>query len=120
MAFEKDFYELMPHRVEVAPWTGRNVNNEDQYGPLVPYQARVTGKVLSLRSVMGEESTVIFDLYLDAGNAVITERDRVVIPDDPAFVDRTPVIFAVSKNTDEDGHHHTKIQCGWIYHRQGQ
>jgi hypothetical protein len=50
----------------------------------------------------------------------IALADMIVLPEDEAWIDRTPEIFALGRMTDEDGHHHTKIQCGWMYHRQGQ
>lgn len=117
---EHEFLGMMPHTVTVEPYVADDFHGNPTYGEAKSYACRIVGKGLSLRRREGEENTVVFDLYLDAGPDVITTEDRVTLPDDAAFIDRTPEIFSVGKYTDDNGHHHTKIQCGWMYHRQGQ
>lgn len=119
--FEHEFRSMMPHTIQVQRATG-----VDQYGKPVhsttvqSYRGRISGKVLSLRRFMREDNTVVFDIWIDAGDNVFTLSDKVTLPDDDAWQDRTPVIFTIARITDDDGHHHTKLQCGWQYHRQGQ
>ena len=120
MGLDREFYSMMPHRVTVAPYVSRDVHGIPSYGPAVTFRARVTGKALSLRRPDKSDATVIFDVYIDAGDTAITTEDKLTLDGDPAWVDQTPVIFAVSRMTDENGHYCVKIQCGWVYHRQGQ
>jgi len=117
---EHEFYSMMPHHVTVAPFVSNDVYGKPVFGTAVSFRARVTGKALSIRRAEKQDTTVIFDVYIDAGGTVITTEDQLTLDGDPAWVDQTPMIFAVARATDEDGHHHVKIQCGWMYHRQGQ
>jgi hypothetical protein len=123
MSFETDFLELMPHTVQLAPPTGRDQFNKASFGADVSYRARVVGKGMSLRTKTSVELTPLFTVYVDAGDDVITAEYRLTLPADLALQrpagSATPVIFTVSKLTDEDGNHHTVLNCGWMYHRQG-
>jgi hypothetical protein len=136
--FEAEFLTMMPHEVSLQLLVGYTSTmepiyetDEDDQPVIRRYRARVTGKSLSLRQPTEEEVTPIFDIYLGArllddgswrpvGDDPIEEGAKLILPDDPAWAHGTVVIFAVGRNTDEDGHHHVKIQLGWRYHRQGQ
>lgn len=119
--FERsEFLTMMPHTVTIAPFTGRDLYGNLSHGAPVSYRCRIVGKVLALRRTVTEDQSVIFDIYLDAEGAVFSVNDQLILPADAAFVDQTPEIFAIARVTDEDGHHHVKMQCGWMYHRQGQ
>lgn len=133
MAFEPDLLELMPHVVRVQSFLGEDFRGEKSYGPEIKrYRSRIVGKGIALRTRAAEQDTVIYDIYigpriLDDGTLDFTAvadpfriEDKLTLPDDLAWSDQTPEIFAVARETDEEGHHHTKIQCGWMYHRQGQ
>lgn len=122
MSFEREFLTMMPETVRIAPYTGRNEYGKPQYGAFVTYRARVSGKLISLRRSNEDQITTIFDVWIDITEAqpVLSVEDKLELPNDPQFGDRYPVIFAVARQTDEDGHHHVKLQCGWMYHRQGQ
>lgn len=120
MAFEAEFLTMMPHTVTVEPFLGVDRFNAPSYGPAAIFRARIVGKVISLRRSEKEDASGIFDVYLDAGASVFTVDDRLTLPADAAWVDATPIIFAVARATDESGHHHVKLQCGFMYHRQGQ
>lgn len=121
MAFEREFLSMMPHTVTVAPFVSRDVHGIPSYGTARTFRARVTGKVLSLRRSDRSDTTVVFDVYLDVTPGVtITTEDRLTLDGDLAWIKNTPIIFAVARVSDEDGHHHVKLQCGWQYHRQGQ
>lgn len=131
MAFEPEFLSMMPFTVDVAPFVGLDRNNEASYGDAVTYRARIVGKVISLRRSEKEDATPVFDIYLGAivnldgtlspvGNTLFTTNDKVTLPVNQGWVDETPIIFAVARATDEDGTHHVKLQCGFMYHRQGQ
>lgn len=129
---ERQFLRMMPHTIQRAPETGRTFKNVKSYGDDESFRCRITGKVLALRRNISEEDTVIFDIYIcpypvvdgviqwSAPVAIFRVTDRITLPDDQAFIDQTPVVFAVGRLTDEKGHHHVKLQCGWMYHRQGQ
>jgi len=118
--FEPEFLSMMPHTVRISHQTGTDVYGNRTFGSTTSYRCRVVGKILSLRRGDREELTVVYDIYTDMGSDSMTVNDKVELDGDPAWVDQTPEVFAVSRVTDEDGHHHTKIQCGWMYHRQGQ
>lgn len=131
MSFEAEFLSMMPYEVLVAPFVGLDRNNEPSYGEDVRFKARIVGKVISLRRSEREDATPVFDVYLGGiirpdgrivpvGNILLTTNDRVTLPPNEGWVDETPIIFAVARATDEDGHHHVKLQCGFMYHRQGQ
>lgn len=124
MAFDPEFLEMMPHTVQIAPWTGNDKFGKPTFGADVAYRCRIVGKGLAIRQTQREELAAIFTVYVHAGAATITSRDRLTLPADGAFTgpagSTTPAIFTVAKETDEDGHHHTVIACGWMYHRQGQ
>lgn len=119
--FEDDFLELMPHTVNIYQYTGQDEDTRPIHNPVpLTLRARITGKILSLRRFEKEDTTVVFDVYVKSGDNVITTRDKLELPNDAVWVKGFPVIFAVARISDEDGHHHTKLQCGWMYHRQGQ
>lgn len=121
--FEPEFLSMMPHTVTVSRQSGIDVYGNRVFGTVTPpttYRCRIVGKILSLRRGDREELTTVYDVYTDMGDDVMTTDDQITLNGDPAWIDQTPEIFAVSRVTDEDGHHHTKIQCGWQYHRQGQ
>lgn len=128
--FEREFLSMMPHTVTVTPFVALDRNNTPSYGDAVTFRARIVGKIISLRRADKEDSTPVFDVYLGGivtgttitpvGNVKITTNDLLTLPADVAWVDQTPIIFAVARATDEGGHHHIKLQCGFMYHRQGQ
>lgn len=120
MSFETDFLSMMKDEVTIEPWLSMDRDNRPSFGAAVTYRARIAGKAIALRQVFGEQSTVIFDVYVNSNGARITVNDRLTLPADQTWVDHTPVIFAVGNYTDEDSTHHCKLQCGWMYHRQGQ
>lgn len=121
MAFEREFLSMMPHTVTVAPFVSRDAYGVPIYGPAVAYRARITGKALALRRGDRMDDTVVFDVYLDVSQgAVITVEDQLTLDGDGAWTKNQPIIFTVARVSDEDGHHHVKLQCGWTYHRQGQ
>lgn len=129
--FESDFLDMMPHVVTITPATGIDRNGEIAYGTPRDYQSRISGKYLSLRRPNSEGATPVFDIWigarlrdgeplpLDTGDAFTVDA-LLQLPDDPAWIDGTPVIFAIGRISDDEGHHHIKVQCGWMYHRQGQ
>lgn len=127
MSFEDEFLDLMPHEVQVQHWLGEDFEGNDIFAATAQrYQCRIAGKGIALRKQFSEDTTVIFDIWLDphplGGGPLATFKteDKVTLPDDVAWIDRTPVLFAVARLTDDEGHHHVKLQCGWMYHRQGQ
>lgn len=121
MSFEDEFLDMMPHFIEVNHWLGETFEGEQIYADApVEYQCRVVGKGIALRTRFSSDHTVIFDIYVNAGNNVFNLNDQIILPDDDAWMDRTPLLFAVGRYPDQDGHHHVKLQCGWMYHRQGQ
>lgn len=124
MAFELDFLEMMPHSITIERATAFNAQGKaTAWEDPVDYRCRISGKGISVRHQQNDEMTIIYDAWVQAGEAVISIQDRVTIPDDERFYifrSRTPILFTVGRLTDEDGHHHVKLQFGWQYHRQGQ
>jgi len=120
MSFDLDFLDMMKDTVIIAPFTGIDTYNRPTFGAAVSYRARIAGKDIALRAPTSENNTPIFDIWVYSRGVLITIDDKLTLPNDPAWRDRTPVIFAVGAYTDEDSTHHAKIQCGWMYHRQGQ
>lgn len=118
---EPDFLDLMPYVFAIARHLGTDFDGNSQYDPVpFTYRCRIVGKGLALRRQFSEELTVIVDIYFDPGNEEFTAKDQVYLPPSQAFMDETPVIFSIGRFPDDEGHHHVKIQCGWMYHRQGQ
>ncbi len=137
MSFEPEFLELMPHVIQVYSFVSVDAEGEATYDPdpaTQPgkrYQCRIVGKGLALRTKFSEQDTVIYDIYVgprlidnepdfSTMGDVFRIEDKIVLPADQVYTDQTPLIFAVGRFPDDEGHHHTKIQCGFMYHRQGQ
>lgn len=119
--FEAEFLTMMPHSVTVYPRSGYTANGIPLHSSTgKAYRARIVGKNLTLRRSNAQDQTVVFDIYLNSGSDVLGLEDKIELPADGAWLNRYPLLFAVARSTDEDGHHHTKLQCGWQYHRQGQ
>jgi hypothetical protein len=119
MSLEPELRELMPHTIQIRPWTGNTVDGTPTYGTAVSYRALVEGKIMTLRTMTQAELTLVFQVYVDAGDAVIDPRDLLILPNQTTFGRATPKIFTVSKLSDEHGNHHTSLACGFMYHRQG-
>jgi hypothetical protein len=125
MAFTKDFLELMPHIVGIEAYGGEDHSGDPlPYGPLTPFRARVVGKGIALRRTAAEDDTVIYDIYLDVSEdpfRLFHPQDRITLAPGEGYRDEHPEIFSIGRYPDEDYKpHHVKIQCGWMYHRQGQ
>ena len=122
MSIEPEFFEMMDDMITLVPFLNFDFHGEAVYDTANPrfYRCRIVGKGLSIRRREGEEDAIIVDIYADTGGDRLTLQDMIVLPEDDAWIDRTPVIFSLGRFKDDISHHHTKIQCGWMYHRQGQ
>jgi hypothetical protein len=121
MAFEDEFLELMPHTIQVQAWTGQTSDGTQSYSPTIKsYRARIVGKTLSLRRPLVEGDTILYDAYVATGPEAIGLRDKITLPNDARYINRYPILFSVGIYDDGDGAHHSKLQFGWQYHRQGQ
>jgi hypothetical protein len=120
--FERhDFLTMFPHTVNIYRQTGVNKHGSPVHAATpVAYRARITGKTLAVRRYLSEQDSVVFDVFVDAGTDIITHHDKLELPDNDVYVERYPEVYAIDRVSDEDGAHHLKIQCGWVYHRQGQ
>lgn len=129
--FDPEFLTMMPHTIQWQSLTGIDSHGNRSYGTARRYRCRVTGKYLPLRTGTADDQAPIFDIFIGAqieddgtftpvGDDVFGPDDLLTLPAGAEWIDGTPEIFAIGRNTDEDGHHHVKIQCGWKYHRQGQ
>ncbi|SRR6266540_185431 len=129
--FEMEFLDMMPHQISVQSQKFVSGGDLVPFGDARRYQCRISGKILSLRRPNSEQDTVIFDIWvgarlLDDGTArpvdvdEFTVNDKVTLPAGQSFIDESPILFTAGRITDEDGPHHIKLQCGWMYHRQGQ
>lgn len=132
MSFESEFYEFMKETVLIERFLYMNAEKEKVYDDPVRFQARVAGKSVSVRRSEKEEFQNIVDIWInpEAGKGgtrfttpmpsyVIDENSRITL-ESGVWADRNPVIFGVGRYTDDEGQHNVKIQCGWMYHRQGQ
>jgi hypothetical protein len=122
MAFESEFLDLMPDTLEVQAWASESSDGVQTYSAtVVSYRCRIVGKSLSLRRPLVEGDTMLYDAYVATGLGHIGLRDKITLPNDARFPDRFPLLFAVAIYTDETPGvvHHTKLQFGWTYHRQG-
>ena len=130
MSFDREFLEMMPHTITVRHRaSGRDRKGNPNLGVATYYKCRVVGKILSERSAHSQDYSQIFTIYIGAkitGSSyssveavVFTTEDEITLPDQTTFGDGKIVIFTVSRLTDEDGHHHIVVSCGWMYHRQG-
>jgi hypothetical protein len=127
VAFDRQFLDFMPDTVQIAPFISYDRFKVAAYGPAVTYQARISGKMVALRRADKQEDANIMDVWIGArvdglplGTTRITIEDQLTLPNVAAYPDFTPVIFTVGRWTDDTGQHHIKVQCGWMYHRQGQ
>jgi hypothetical protein len=127
MAFDLQFLDMMPDRVRIAPFVSFDRYKVAQFGADVEYVARISGKMVAARRPEKQEDANIMDVWLGArvdglpiSTTRITVSDRMTLPDVAAFPDFSPVIFTVGRWTDDEGQHHIKVQCGWMYRRQGQ
>lgn len=121
MSFELDLLELMPDTVTIYPCTGIDFYGQPTFGEGESFRARIVGKGLALRRREGEEMAVVYDVYIHSlGSERFSMDDKLELPDSTIYQDRYPEIFAIGQFPDDQGHHHTKFQCGWTYHRQGQ
>src|SRR5688500_13087605 len=121
MAFEHDFLDMMPHIIVVERWTGQDFHGTDEF-EVEPYtyRCRIVGKGIALRRALSEDMTLIVDIYADTRGDRVQVQDKLTLPPDAALLDQTPIIFSDGNFTDDDGFHHSKLHCGWMYHRQGQ
>jgi hypothetical protein len=129
MSFEAEFLEFMPHLVTIYPVAAALTRNGAHTHTVtgVQYHARISGKVVSLRRQDHEDVSGILDVWLGSRvdelpqtTTPISVLDKIELPNSTEWFDRYPMIFAVGRYADPDGIHHTKVQCGWMYHRQGQ
>lgn len=118
--FEPEFLEVMKDTVTIAPFLYMDSKKVKVYGTPVEFRARISGKMVSLRRPGTEDVSTIVDVWLNAGGTKISLQDRLTLPTDARWLDQNPIIFAVGRYDDPDGEHNVKVQCGWMYHRQGQ
>lgn len=83
----------------------------DQYGDSISYgsstsmRARVTPTTERIVSYAGRDVTASCVAWIDAGDTVIGNRDRITLPDGSQ-----PEILRVTRFADENGQwHHTKV-----------
>lgn len=122
MSFENEFLDMMPYTVTVKAPTGKNAQGQPTYAGAValPYRARIVGPVTSLRHSTKTEIAELHTLWLNSGTVALNPTYQLTLPTASPWLGRTPIIFSVNYVTDEFGMHHTKITCGFMYHRQGQ
>lgn len=122
MSFDPEFLELMPHTIALTAPTGKNAQGQPIYsgGTPVSYRARVVGMIMALRKKEASEEQQLFDVYVAAGSDVVEPDYQLTLPADLQFLGGSPKIFTVTVETDEDGPHHIKLSCGFMYHRQGK
>lgn len=124
MAFESEFLELMPHTIGVEHWDGASYDQQGRpsgFGATVNYRCRISGKAVAVRRSTDEQEAVIYDIWVyNHASSRFYQEDRVTFPVSFMFSQDRPSIFTIGSYTDQDSQHHVKLQCGWMYHRQGQ
>jgi hypothetical protein len=124
VAFESEFLTMMPHRLTVEHWDGVSMDdqgNASGFDDPVEYRCRISGKAVSVRRSTDEQEAIIYDIWLwNHDSAIFRQEDRITFPVTFMFRQERPSIFTVGSFTDQDSQHHVKLQCGWMYHRQGQ
>jgi hypothetical protein len=124
MAFDRDFLTMMPHTLTVEHWDGVSMDAQarpSNFGTSRGYRCRISGKAVAVRRPDNEQEAVIYDIWLwNDDEALFRQEDRITFPVSFMFRQERPSIFTVGSYTDEDSQHHVKLQCGWMYHRQGQ
>lgn len=122
MGFEAQFLKLMPHTVTLMAPTGKNAQGDSTYvgGIDVPYRARIVGDILALRMATKDTQSQAFLVYLAPSSDPISTEYRLTLPVDPAWQGPNPIIYAIERETDETGHHHVKLICGFAFHHQTQ
>ena len=124
MTLDPQLLALMPHTITLTAPTGKTAQGLPTYtgGVAVSYRARIVGMLMGLRKRDQIDGQQLFDIYTDLGNAPVTSQYKLTLPSDTAWDSGSgaePLIFTITRETDENGHHHTKLSCGFMYHRQG-
>jgi hypothetical protein len=101
-----DWLDLMPDTVTVAPWQARDTVGVAQYGPPVPYRARVNNKSQMVRVASGELVAARGVAWL-ATTDDIDVRSKITLPDGS-----TPVILVSNVTPDENGPLFVKVGFG--------
>jgi hypothetical protein len=96
---------MMPHTVNVEPFTGLDARGAYSYGPSASYRGRVQGKSTLVMNTQGEEVVSHVTIYLPY--ASISAQDRVTLP--APFSPTQPSILSVEQVSDGAGQHHTVI-----------
>lgn len=121
MSFDPQFYTMFSEQLKVTPVTGRDKYNNPVTGTPWTVPCRVAGKGIALRRKDGDDETPIFDLWALTNGRDISHDDQLeIIGTNPQWKQGRMILFAIGNYTDDHGTHHTKLQCGWMYHRQGQ
>ena len=97
---------MMPHTIQVAPYSGHNSYGESTWGAAVNYKARVQGKMQMVRDVTGVERVSSVTCYV-ATTAAIGPKDKLTLPSN--FTPASPPILAIARESDESGDHHVVI-----------
>lgn len=101
-----DFFPLMPHTVNIAPYASRDSFGKPSYGADVAHRARVVYKNIHIRASDGSEKVARGVVYLGSA-VVVSPEDRVTLPDTT-----TPPVLACNNYSDDVGAHHTQIYFG--------
>jgi hypothetical protein len=101
-----DWADMMPFTVEHSSLIGRTDHGEPLYGTPVAYSARVVHKASKVKAADGSDILVNGYVWLSV-YVLVKEDDRITLPDGS-----TPAIVMLERQSDEVGHHHTKIYFG--------
>lgn len=126
MSLDPQLLALMPHTVTLTAPTGKNGQGLPTYVGGVPksYQARIVGMSMAIRMREQDDRQRLFNVYVAMGSDPVTASYRLQLPTSSEWEDGSektdPIIFSVLRETDEEGSHHVKLTCGFMYHRQGK
>jgi hypothetical protein len=119
VSFDPEFLDLMPHTVTFTAPTGRNAQGQPTYAGGTPqsYRCRIVGQVLARRTADSAINEPAYVLYVANGSDPLYAESKVELPNDPAWT-QPAILYSVSRLTDEDGFHHSKVVCGFKFMHQ--
>jgi hypothetical protein len=97
MTAARDFGDMMPQSVTIAPKTGSDRFNNPTYGTPVTHKCLLTEQNQMVRSFQGEEVVSNTVVYLDApARPELAPESQITLPDG-----RQPPILSISRYSDD-------------------
>ena len=107
MSLEKDFLDLAPHTVTIAPLSTVSLYGVPTFGTGSSYAALVVDKSKMVVGTDGREVVATQVAYVLSSSATVNESDQITMPDGS-----TPRIVKVDTYSDDQGQHNVVVWCG--------